>query len=156
MEAWRSHDKISQYFLMILGILLLSLLIYYLWSVKPMHDMRSVATGIFLPQMGSHCYSLPEKINYWKALMAMQKTKLDQEFRSLDLSETVKSVKIPVYFFSGEYDYTCPYPLVKKFYEALDAKEKKFYSFENSAHSPLWEENEKMIEILVNEILPKE
>ena len=60
---------------------------------------------------------------------------------------------IPVYFFEGIYDYTCSYTLAKAYFEQLKAPVKGFYTFEQSAHSPLFEEPEKMQNILQEDVL---
>lgn len=57
---------------------------------------------------------------------------------------------IPIYFLAGIYDYTCNYSLQKKYYEQIEAPLKGFYSFENAAHSPLFEEPETALAILKN------
>ena len=118
-----------------------------------MHHMDSVITGIFLPQMNSKCYTLPEKIDYWRGKAFMGSTSVYQEFTSINLFEERLSFQIPVYFFSGIYDYTCPYPLVQNYYQTIDAPLKGFYTFDNSAHSPLWEEPDCAVEILVKDVL---
>ena len=119
-----------------------------------MRQMDSVITGIFFPQMGSKCYTLTEKINYWlgKSFMFHKSAEM-KEMNAADLRQDVKSLEIPVYFISGVYDYTCPYPLSKEYFDALKAETKGFYSFTDSAHSPLWEEPEKMMKILINDVL---
>ena len=52
---------------------------------------------------------------------------------------------LPVYFFEGIYDYTCSYTVAKDYFEKLKAPVKGFYTFEHSAHSPIFEEPEKML-----------
>jgi pimeloyl-ACP methyl ester carboxylesterase len=58
-----------------------------------------------------------------------------------------------VYFFEGIYDYTCSYTLAKEYFDQLKAPIKGFYTFEQSAHSPLFEEPESFIAIMVNDVL---
>jgi pimeloyl-ACP methyl ester carboxylesterase len=70
-----------------------------------------------------------------------------------DLSKQVPELKLPVYFFEGLYDYTCSYTEAKTYFEKLKAPIKGFYTFEKSAHSPLFEEPEKMQQILREDIL---
>ena len=55
-------------------------------------------------------------------------------------------------FISGFYDYTTPITLSKELYEKLEAPEKSFYTFYNSAHSPLWEENKLVIEAMLEHV----
>jgi pimeloyl-ACP methyl ester carboxylesterase len=70
-----------------------------------------------------------------------------------DLSRQVPELKIPAYFFEGIYDYTCSYKEAKSYFEKLKAPIKGFYTFEQSAHSPLFEEPAKMQQILREDIL---
>lgn len=111
-------------------------------------EMRSDATGIFFPQMFSSCYTLTEKINYWKGKILLSKSPYRAYTMDGVLLSEEAAAQIPVYFISGYYDYTTPVTLVQEFYEKLDAPDKAFYLFEESAHSPLWEENEKVLEVM--------
>ena len=61
--------------------------------------------------------------------------------------------EIPVYLFHGIYDYTTSYTLAKDYIEKLEAPVKGFYTFENSAHSPLFEEPVRMQKILSEDVL---
>ena len=67
-----------------------------------------------------------------------------------DLTVKVAKLDIPVYFFHGIFDYTVTYSLSKDYYQKLQAPEKRFYTFEHSAHSPIFEEPDKMKRILEN------
>jgi len=67
-----------------------------------------------------------------------------------NLFNDVKKVNIPVYFCAGRYDYTTPSVLVEKYYETLEAKQKEFIWFENSAHFPQYTENDKFCDLLLN------
>lgn len=107
-------------------------------------------TSIVIPLLKSKCYTLGEKINYIRGLKAYSKTPLYQEMWENDFRKSLPSVDIPVYFLSGEYDYNCPWRLVQEYCEMLDAPVKGFYSFSDSAHSPLWEQPKETIEVLKN------
>jgi pimeloyl-ACP methyl ester carboxylesterase len=73
--------------------------------------------------------------------------------QATDLTQQVTELVIPVYFFHGKYDYTCAYPLARAYLEELKAPLKGFYTFENSAHSPIFEEPEKALKILLEDVL---
>jgi pimeloyl-ACP methyl ester carboxylesterase len=62
-------------------------------------------------------------------------------------------LELPVYFFSGAFDMTCAYEVSEEYYQVLDAPLKGFYSFGNSAHSPMFEEPEKVCSILMADVL---
>jgi pimeloyl-ACP methyl ester carboxylesterase len=70
-----------------------------------------------------------------------------------DLTQQVTEFEIPIYFFSGIYDYTVNYTLAKDYFEKIQAPVKGFYTFEQSAHSPIFEEPEKVQMILQKDVL---
>ncbi len=70
-----------------------------------------------------------------------------------DLSKEVPELDLPVYFFHGIYDYTASYTEAKSYFEQLKAPLKGFYTFEQSAHSPLFEEPQKAQMLLLQDIL---
>jgi hypothetical protein len=55
------------------------------------------------------------------------------------MTNEVTELKLPVYFFHGIYDYTVSYILAKEYFEKLKTPLKGFYTFKQSAHSPLFE-----------------
>lgn len=70
-----------------------------------------------------------------------------------NLTHEVSKLDLPVYFFAGVYDYTVSYVLAREYFEQLTAPVKGFYTFEKSAHSPIFEEPEKMQRILQEDVL---
>jgi pimeloyl-ACP methyl ester carboxylesterase len=115
-------------------------------------DMKSVITGIFFPSWRFQEYTLPEKINLWRGKMFSTRLLRDKMFAT-DLTQRIQELNLPVYFFQGLYDYTCSYTEAKSFFEKLTAPVKGFYTFEQSAHTPIFEEPEKAREILKQDIL---
>jgi pimeloyl-ACP methyl ester carboxylesterase len=122
-------------------------------GIGTMHEMNSVITGIFFPSLANREYSLPEKINMWRAKSRSGVSILWPDIMNTDLTQKVPELKIPVYFFEGIYDYTCSYTEAKSYFENLKAPVKGFYTFEKSAHSPMFEEPEKMQHILKADVL---
>ncbi len=62
-----------------------------------------------------------------------------------DLKKQIPKVEIPVYMIHGAFDKQVAYELTKEYYHTLDAPEKEFFTFENSAHYPHLEEKEKFL-----------
>lgn len=60
---------------------------------------------------------------------------------------------MPVYFLSGRYDLTVNKDLAKDYLKKIEAHVKGFYTFENSAHSPMFEEPQRLQEILITDVL---
>lgn len=117
------------------------------------HNMKSVINGIFLPSWKFSEYTLGEKINIWRGKWSTYSTDMWNQMIATDLTAKVQKLDIPVYFFHGRYDYTCNYALAKDYFEKLWAPSKGFYTFEHSAHSPLFEEPEKIQHILQKDVL---
>jgi len=100
-------------------------------------------------------YSLLEGINnltmkgYKFTMKAMW-----EEYKYINLTEEIRSIKVPVYFFEGKYDMATPIVPVEKFYNGLDAEKGKYFIiFENSGHLPMVEEKEKYQKLLINLVL---
>lgn len=117
------------------------------------HDMNSVISGIFFPSLTFRGYTLLEKVNMWRGKSQSGVSPFWDEMIATDLSIQVPELDIPVYFLEGIYDYTCSYTEARSYFEILQAPIKGFYTFEQSAHSPLFEEPEKMLRILLEDVL---
>jgi len=124
-------------------------------GVGTTHDMKSVITGIFLPFWRFQEYTLAEKVHLWrgKVYARSREFSLWETMLVTDMIQQVPDLAIPVYFFHGKFDYTCAYPLARAYYENLNAPLKGFYTFENAAHSPLFEEPQKAVSILLEDVL---
>lgn len=70
-----------------------------------------------------------------------------------DFISKVPALDIPVYFLSGKFDLTVNINLSKAYLTKLYAPLKGFYTFTQSAHSPIFEEPEKLRKILVKDVL---
>lgn len=114
------------------------------------HDMTSVVSGIFFPSLTNSEYTLGEKINLWRGKMLLNKNK--QLKMKKDLRETVTKLDVPTYFFSGAYDYTVNFKMSEEYLKRIEAPIKGFYLFKSSAHSPIFEEPNKVEQIIKSDI----
>lgn len=114
--------------------------------------MRSVVTGVFLPSLLSRDYTITEKVNIWRGKKFSDRV-LWNEILKTDLTTTVRRVEIPVYFLHGIHDYTVTLPETRAYCEALQAPVKGFYTFHESAHSPMFEEPERLRQIIADDVL---
>ncbi|MDF0603942.1 alpha/beta hydrolase, partial [Psychromarinibacter sp. C21-152] len=121
-------------------------------GVGHMHEMDSVITGIFLPMWRVRAYTLNEKINIWRGKIWSRPFFWDDLLRD-DLSARLTEFDLPVYFLTGRHDYTANAELSRAYFERIDAPVKGFYLFDNSAHSPLFEEPERATGILLHDVL---
>ena len=104
--------------------------------------------GITWPIITAECYTLREKINYVVGMKMYRTTPLASELDNFDYRKSLTELKVPAYFISGEYDYNCPWELVKDYNEKISAPAKGFYKIPNAAHSSLWENPEETCRIL--------
>ncbi|MBE2281671.1 MAG: alpha/beta hydrolase, partial [Ignavibacteriaceae bacterium] len=113
-------------------------------GIGTMREMRNLVTDLVLPSLLFREYTIPEKYNLWAG---KSKSGISQNWNRIfntNLRESKTVFKVPVYFFHGIYDYTCSYNLAKEYFKLIEAPVKGFYTFSESAHSPLFEEPEKM------------
>ncbi|MCX6303537.1 MAG: alpha/beta hydrolase [Bacteroidetes bacterium] len=123
-------------------------------GIGTMRNMKSVLKGVFIPVWMCKAYTIREKINIWRSKFSfIKKTGLIDELFETNIPARVPKLEIPVYFFSGKYDLTVNHDLSRAYLAKLQAPVKGFYSFYESAHSPLFEEPQKVKEILANDVL---
>jgi pimeloyl-ACP methyl ester carboxylesterase len=120
-------------------------------GIGTIHDMKSVVTGIFFPSLKNREYTLGEKINLWRGKLLLNKN--TQLKMKADLRKTVTKLDVPTYFFSGEFDYTVNYKMAEEYLKQIEAPIKGFYLFKNSAHSPIFEDPNKVTQIIKNDVL---
>lgn len=119
-------------------------------GVGTTRDMDSVIYDIFFPSLKCRAYTWSERINIWRGKIASNDFPVCNDSRVFNAFEEVPELQLPVYFFAGKYDYTCCYSLQKKYFDMVKAPQKEFYTFEESAHSPVYEEPDKAAELLNN------
>ena len=123
-------------------------------GIGTMRNMRSVFSGVFIPVWTCRAYTFNEKINIWRSKFSfLPQTRLLNEICADDFTAKVPKLDIPVYFFSGKYDLTVNIDLAKDYLSKLEAPVKGFYTFQESAHSPIYEEPLKVKEIIEKDVL---
>ena len=123
-------------------------------GIGTMHNMRSIIKDIFLPVWTCRAYTLREKLNIWISKFSfLKKAGLRGEIIQSDITAKVPRLEIPVYFFSGRYDLTVNKDLSKEYLGKIEAPVKGFYTFNKSAHSPMFEEPRRLKEILIKDVL---
>lgn len=91
-------------------------------------------TGLAAPE-----YSLRDARNIPKGV-SLYSRKFIYNSISGELMDVIMRVEIPVYFFTGRYDYTDPFTLTEQYFSKIQAPEKHMVWFEDSAHFPFYEE----------------
>ncbi|MCO8146013.1 alpha/beta hydrolase [Rhodovulum tesquicola] len=121
-------------------------------GVGTTRDTRSVISGVFIPVWRCRAYTIREKIAIWRGL-AWSRRFLWDEFIATDLTTRIHRLDLPVYFFAGAHDLTANHDLSRMYFDQSDAPVKGFYTFDASAHSPLFEEPLRAREILRQDVL---
>jgi pimeloyl-ACP methyl ester carboxylesterase len=125
----------------------------HMLGVGTTHEMKSILTGIFIPSWLNREYTLGEKVNLWRGKAQGGVSILFETMQHTDLSAQVTDFHLPIYLLSGIHDYTCNYTLAKDYFEKIKAPVKGFYTFAQSAHSPMFEEPQKLQKILREDVL---
>lgn len=98
-------------------------------------------------------YSISNIINYKKGLRFSAES-LWEQFMGSDMATLGYDFQVPIFFFSGRYDYQVPADLSFDYFGKIQAPYKEFVWFEDSAHNPMMEETEKFTKELTNRVLP--
>jgi pimeloyl-ACP methyl ester carboxylesterase len=123
-------------------------------GIGTMHNMRSIIKDVFLAVWICKAYTLREKLNIWISKFSfLKKTGLRDEILKADIPAKVPRLEIPVYFISGRYDLTVNRDLSKEYLKKIESPVKGFYTFNESAHSPMFEEPQRFKEILIKDVL---
>lgn len=62
--------------------------------------------------------------------------------------ENITELDVPVYFFTGRFDYTTPFELIQQFHDTLKTPQKQMVWFEDSAHFPFFEQPDRFAEAM--------
>jgi len=122
-------------------------------GIGTMRDMRSLVSGVVLPVFQCRRYTISEKLDTWKGKALLRDSPLRYYAFHAEVAKDVPALAIPAYFASGAYDYTVSYDLAKRYCASLQAPTKAFYTFAESAHSPLFEEPERFMRIMTEDVL---
>jgi proline iminopeptidase len=80
-------------------------------------------------------------VTEWMQAALYAQRSLFRELMAVDFTQRT-AFEIPVFFFAGQHDFNTPSQLVADYAEHVDAPAKRVIWFEESGHSPPWEEPE--------------
>lgn len=98
-------------------------------------------------------YSWPEKLRYTRAAERSFDL-LYADHLSVNLTEMVPRVEVPVFFAEGRHDRMAPVEVAERYFTNLSAVRKELVWFDNSAHFPQWDERALFHEFLLTTVLP--
>ncbi len=123
------------------------------YGIGMMHENASMFKAI-KEVMLFKGYTLSEKQKYPQGAMFSQKYLWNNIIHD-NLFESSTLFQVPVYIAHGKYDYQVSHVLAREWFDKIEAPEKVFFTFDNSAHSPIMEEPEKFVEIVCEIALKK-
>jgi pimeloyl-ACP methyl ester carboxylesterase len=97
-------------------------------------------------------YSEIDKSNLMRAFVYTQNIMWDTLMK-INLATDIQNLQIPVYFFTGRYDYQTAFELLEEYFKVLEAPYKEIIWFENSGHVPNLDEPEVYQNKLINVVL---
>lgn len=99
-------------------------------------------------------YGLLDKVNWVRGLVQVFNAVYPQ-LEDLDLRTQAAELQVPVYFFVGRHDVNAMIPLVEQYYDVLETPHKEIVWFEQSGHTPLYEEPKKWVQTMRTRLLEK-
>lgn len=117
-------------------------------GVGTARDMHNVITGIFFPSLRCTTYTQRERIDLWRGKVRANEYIVHSEIQSFNAMEQIPSIQIPIVFIVGRYDMTCCADIQEEYYDMLSAPYKKIFVFDESSHSPLYEEPDTARQVL--------
>jgi pimeloyl-ACP methyl ester carboxylesterase len=94
-------------------------------------------------------YSLADTIRTLRAIRASQAALLPQ-LATTDLVRTMRALDVPIVIAQGRHDQVAPAEAAQRFYDSLTAPSKQLVWFENSAHTPQYDEPVKFRDTLMS------
>lgn len=115
---------------------------------------RGEASGIGPFGVLASEYTLIEKVNVLRGLMDMFAVMYPQ-IQEIDFIRDAVRLEVPVYILDGRYELAARHDLTRAWFDQLRAPLTRIYEFEDSGHSPAFEEFERFHQIMVETVLPE-
>jgi len=108
--------------------------------------------NLMLDSLAAQEYGLLDKI-YWLLGLARTFTTVYPQIYDVDFRTQATNLDVPVYMIKGRYDLNAVNPLTEEYFALLQAPHKELIWFEDSAHTPLWDEPAHFVDVMVNTVL---
>jgi pimeloyl-ACP methyl ester carboxylesterase len=97
-------------------------------------------------------YGLVDKV-YWALSLLNTFPHVYSQLNDVDFRTQAHTLDVPVYFIKGRWDINASNALTQEYFEMLDAPHKELIWFEDSAHTPSWDEPARFTDVMVNRVL---
>ncbi|GHU61638.1 putative aminopeptidase YbaC [Clostridia bacterium] len=118
-------------------------------GIGMMHENPNPMPGMIWDVIICREYSFKDKL-WWMGLFGgnLASERLWPIVPPTDLTQGIPSVDVPVIIMQGKYDYQTSAALAREYFEQLEAPQKQYFVFENSAHGLIVEEPEQFALII--------
>ena len=114
-----------------------SLILQYPSCKDSMPPLQIMWTGMTSSDLSLSDIYWQKILNFnFERFLKLEYPLLEYYFVGFDIYEHGTEYEVPVYFISGDYDWTTPYPMVEKYYESVKAPDKDMILIKNTNHSP--------------------
>jgi pimeloyl-ACP methyl ester carboxylesterase len=113
---------------------------------------EGVNQNLFFDSLLAQEYGLIDKVNWVRGLLDVF-TNVYPQIADLDFRIQAAHLDLPVYFIVGRWDVNAMTSLTEEYFNLLEAPHKEMIWFENSGHTPLWEEPIHFVDVMVNTVL---
>lgn len=113
---------------------------------------EGIGHNLLLDSLGAQEYGLLDKV-HWLLGLAQTFTTVYPQVYDVDFRTQATQLNVPVYFIKGRWDVNASNALLEEYFDILDAPHKELIWFEDSAHTPMWDEPDHFIDVMVNTIL---
>ena len=92
-------------------------------------------------------------MNLWRGRRFSRGFGLWNQMLGTNLADEIGRLAVPAYFLHGRHDQTVSYERARSYAGRLEAPRVGFYTFKHSAHSPAFEEPDRALRILTDDVL---
>ncbi len=108
--------------------------------------------NLMFDSLGAPEYGLLDKVR-WVLGLANTFSTVYPQIYDVDFRTQAPRLDVPVYFIKGRWDINASNPLTEEYYALLEAPHKALIWFEDSAHTPMWDEPAHFVDVMVNTVL---
>jgi pimeloyl-ACP methyl ester carboxylesterase len=108
--------------------------------------------NLMFDSLGAPEYGLLDKV-YWALSLLNTFPNVYSQLNDVDLRTQAAELDVPVYVVKGRWDLNASNALATEYFELLDAPHKEWFWFEDSAHTPSWDEPARFTDVMVNTVL---
>ena len=99
-------------------------------------------------------YTIADKLAFFGEIFRSQ-SRMWPDIVGFNLTEELTQLEVPIYILQGVDDYQTTFAEAQRYFEAIDAPQKKFVVFEKSAHLIPFEEVDKFHAVMIEQVLPE-